>query len=84
MSAVDRLADCIGGELAAMLLREQNCISELRLRCDRQSRLCRMDGTEAVGPALEKDMLRATIITVAHKVYLDKYCAALHAEETQA
>lgn len=33
---------------------------------------------------LEKDMLRATIITVAHKVYLDKYCAALHAEETQA
>lgn len=31
----------------------------------------------------EKDMLRTAIIAVAHKVYLDKYCAALHAEEEQ-
>lgn len=29
----------------------------------------------------EKTLLRYTIITVAHKVYLDKFCAALHAEE---
>lgn len=31
----------------------------------------------------EKALLRNTIITVAHKIYLDKYCAALHQAETR-
>ena len=31
----------------------------------------------------EKDLLRSTIITVAHKVYLDKYFAILHSEEAR-
>lgn len=37
--------------------------------------------TVGVDNSQEKDMLRTTIIAVAHKVYLDKYCAALHAAE---
>ena len=40
--------------------------------------------TVGVDNTLEKDMLRSTIITVAHKVYLDKYFEVLHSEEAEA
>lgn len=40
------------------------------------------DNMDSVGhdDTLEKDMLRNTIIAIAHKVYLDRYFAALHDE----
>ena len=40
--------------------------------------------TVGVDNTQEKDMLRSTIITVAHKVYLDKYFEVLHSEEEKA
>ena len=40
--------------------------------------------TVGVDDTQEKDMLRSTIITVAHKVYLDKYFEVLHREEAEA
>ena len=39
--------------------------------------------TVGVDDTQEKDMLRSTIITVAHKVYLDKYFEVLHREEEE-
>ena len=39
--------------------------------------------TVGVDNTQEKDMLRSTIITVAHKVYLDKYFEVLHSEEEE-
>ncbi len=39
--------------------------------------------TVGVDDTQEKDMLRSTIITVAHKVYLDKYFEVLHHEEEE-
>ena len=39
--------------------------------------------TVGVDDTQEKDMLRSTIITVAHKVYLDKYFEVLHHEEAE-
>ena len=45
MTPVDRLAERLGGELGALLMREQAQATELRLRSGQASRLCRMDGS---------------------------------------
>lgn len=44
------------------------------------------EGLDTIGEnsTREKDMLRNVIITVAHKAYLDRYFAALQAEESEA
>ena len=39
--------------------------------------------TVGVDDTQEKDMLRSTIITVAYRVYLDKYFEVLHSEEVE-
>ena len=61
MAAVDRLADCIGGETGEMLRRESGSVSELRLRCGQSVRLCRMDGTELSGPVLNAAELQRIV-----------------------
>lgn len=58
MAAVDRLADCIGGETGELLRREENAVAELRLCCGQRTRLCRMDGTELSGPVLDAEDLQ--------------------------
>ena len=58
MAAVDRLADCIGGETGELLRREAVSVAELRLRCGQRTRLCRMDGTELSGPVLDAESLQ--------------------------
>ena len=61
MAAVDRLADCLGGETGALLRREADSVSELRLRCGQKTRLCRLDGTELAGPVLDTAALHRII-----------------------
>lgn len=61
MAAVDRLADCIGGETGEMLRGEAEYVSELRLRCGQRTRLCRLDGTELAGPVLDADALQRIV-----------------------
>ena len=61
MVAVDRLADCIGGEAGALLRREADSVSELRLRCGQKTRLCRLDETELAGPVLDAAALHRII-----------------------
>ncbi len=61
MAALDRLADCLGGELGALLRREAAEVSELRLRSGRASRLCRMDGGEVAGPVLDAAALHRIV-----------------------
>lgn len=61
MAAVDRLADCLGGEIAALLRREADAVAGLRLRCGQPSRLCRTDGTEVEGPRLDAASLQRII-----------------------
>lgn len=61
MAAVDRLADCLGGEIGALLRREADSVSELRLRCGQKTRLCRLDGTELAGPVLDAAALHRII-----------------------
>ncbi len=61
MAAVDRLADCLGGETGALLRREADSVSELRLRCGQKTRLCRLDGTELAGPVLDAAALHRII-----------------------
>ena len=61
MAAVDRLADCIGGETGDMLRREAESVTEVRLRCGQQTRLCRMDGTELSGPMLDAEALQRIV-----------------------
>ena len=61
MAAVDRLADCIGGEAGALLRREADSVSELRLRCGQKTRLCRLDETELAGPVLDAAALHRII-----------------------
>ena len=58
MAAVDRLADCIGGETGELLRREADFVSELRLRCGQRTWLCRLDGTELSGPVLDAESLQ--------------------------
>ena len=61
MAAVDRLADCIGGETGELLRREAVSVAELRLRCGQRTRLCRMDGTELSGPVLDAEVLQRIV-----------------------
>ena len=61
MAAVDRLADCIGGETGELLRREAVSVAELRLRCGQRTRLCRMDGTELSGPVLDAEALQRIV-----------------------
>lgn len=61
MAAVDRLADCIGGETGELLRREADSVTELRLRCGQRTRLCRMDGTELSGPVLDAAALQKIV-----------------------
>ena len=61
MAAADRLADCIGGEIGALLRREAESVSELRLRCGQKTRLCRLDGTALSGPVLDASALQGIL-----------------------
>ena len=58
MAAVDRLADCIGGETGELLRKEAESVAELRLRCGQRTRLCRMDGTELAGSVMDAEALQ--------------------------
>ena len=61
MAAVDRLADCVGGETGALLRREADTVAELRLRCGQRTRLCLLDGTELAGPVLDAEGLQRIV-----------------------
>ena len=61
MTPVDRLAERLGGELGALLMREQAQATELRLRSGQASRLCRMDGSEIAGPVLDAASMQSIV-----------------------
>ena len=61
MAAVDRLADCLGGETGVLLRREAARVTELHLRSGQRSRICRLDGTELVGPVFDAPEIQRVI-----------------------